>query len=362
MATKPLTRGTSHFKFRPLGLDKPRGLEAPLPVSLKFVTVFGGYLSRSLPNFKITSSVAIDVKLQLNTSLPSLQLSSFGGGKATANLPKVTLFSTGTSLWGNLAEVSKSLPKLSISGYISSWGSASLSASLPSLRAFSYGGGSAFFTLPSVALTSSGTTGSVIRASLKLPSLSLFATGTTEDLITSVLTLPALKPLWGYAELALPSVFFTASFQLSQTVNKAYFTNVDIGETTSSDDFLFQWVVRFGNKYLAFTNTKEYEITGDTDDGANIDAYITLHPTDFETQHTKRVRYAYPSTPDEVSITTIVDDIVQGTYDSKLGSQRVQLALGSKGKYWKFKIANKQGKRLKIDGIDFHVDVLSRKV
>jgi len=120
--------------------------------------------------------------------------------------------------------------------------------------------------------------------------------------------------------------------------------------------------VFFNGEYLGLTRTKEYTLGGETDAGVAIQAAAKLHPTNFDTKHKKRVLYSYLSTPSRVFVDTDVDKKSQGLYLSDKGAQRVQMPKGLQGHYWQFAFRNLDGEPLKLDGVEFLVDVLSRKI
>ena len=130
-------------------------------------------------------------------------------------------------------------------------------------------------------------------------------------------------------------------------------------------------ILSHGGRSYVLTSTQLLELTGSTDDGTDIDAYIQTGKIDFGSPKEKRVSRAYvrDQYANALELTTLIDavdaedDAVEDSYTysipGKVGArqnpQTERLRRDLKGTGWAFKIANVDGGGLVLKG--FSVDV-----
>lgn len=123
---------------------------------------------------------------------------------------------------------------------------------------------------------------------------------------------------------------------------------------------------------LAANDTGIYSLTGDDDNGLNIDASITTAIFDFGSSYAKQNPYAYIGIANNGSIilkTITVQNGIKKTrlYEatatkSSIDTTRIQMGRGVRSKYWQFTLANKEGGNFELDSIEFTPLVLNRRV
>jgi hypothetical protein len=128
--------------------------------------------------------------------------------------------------------------------------------------------------------------------------------------------------------------------------------------TSQLKGFNFAAMGKVGENYIGINSEGFYILTGDTDDGTQIDAWIKTGLTDLGIPAEKRLRKIYLGikTDGDIEIDVIADGNVSRTYTvlSTSGIQkRIRLAVGrdGKGTYWSFVIRNKKGVQFTIDFI-----------
>jgi len=124
--------------------------------------------------------------------------------------------------------------------------------------------------------------------------------------------------------------------------------------------FEFNSMVNFNGMKIGANSSGLYEIDeGELDADGHIDAYFILHTTDFGLQQNKGLRFAYIGLESTgyLVLTLTSDGGVERRYlvnpPRKRGQYRVRVHIGRDqyGRYWSFKIENKDGCDFSIDSI-----------
>lgn len=140
---------------------------------------------------------------------------------------------------------------------------------------------------------------------------------------------------------------------------------------TQYTNFNFNSVCEFNGKLLATSPDGLYELEEqNTDDGTEIDAYMTFPNTDFGMANNKRIRTVYVgyTTNGELALTVEDDEENETTYTLPINKNQKQnvskLNAGrnyNKGCYYQLKISNTDGCYFDIDFIKLIVIVLTKK-
>jgi hypothetical protein len=135
------------------------------------------------------------------------------------------------------------------------------------------------------------------------------------------------------------------------------------------EQYRFNSFARNGNNYYGMNEDGIHVLTGDTDNGEDIDAMITLPKTDFGQKALKTIPevFASASSEREMKLTSRVDEYPDYDYTfigkpGVLAPVRVKLGRGLKGRMWQLEIKNKEGAYMEIDALDIPVTALSRMV
>jgi hypothetical protein len=141
-----------------------------------------------------------------------------------------------------------------------------------------------------------------------------------------------------------------------------YALNLKTGALSKFDNFKFNSL----SGDMGADENGIYTLTGTTDDGTPIPAFIETGTHNLGSDYLKRVSDAYIAlNGGGVTLTLFTDNGTQsyvfgGT--SQLKTVKRNLSLKAKGRFWKAKLANVEGSSTRIDGLDLIVDNLSRKV
>lgn len=125
--------------------------------------------------------------------------------------------------------------------------------------------------------------------------------------------------------------------------------------TTQYLNFTYNSMVRFGDRFLCASDSGLFEMTGNTDDGTNINSYFELMTMDFGSSNQKRLRAVYLGY-EAVGDITLVVSTEMGTSESYTvpattsgqHARRIMISRAIKGRYWTFKV---QG-----DSVSFCID------
>lgn len=337
-------------------------------ITLPAFTAEGYTVGVALPAFALEatasqrSSANADIELPLTVTatgmsgavgsasitLPALTLEASTPIALVADLPAFTLDAAGSS--GEVGRASVSMSALTLDATASSpvVATASLALPLPVVEGAASSGnvGTANNTLAALSLAASGVSGTIATADLTLPVFALDASGAVESIGTATVTLPAL------------TLTATAS-QAKSASYSAYALNTERRALTTYSGLQIRGLTQFNGVYLACGPGGLFALSGDTDDGALINATVRLANTDFGDPKLKRVEAMYVNyrTDGDLSLKVITDQFDEYDYPlpgmgfTTLDNQRVKVGKGLKGVYWTFELTN-------VDGADFEFDRL----
>lgn len=166
--------------------------------------------------------------------------------------------------------------------------------------------------------------------------------------------------------LLTPSVGDTAAPLSAETAT--WVVDVDTKASVQYSHFGFNAYAKHGTQYIGAADDGLYLLDGDTDEGANIDAFVQLAISRFETAQRKY----FPSIYLGVSSTgrMLVRAEVDGqswVYEANNTSadfvnQRVDLGRGLVGSHWQFTILNQDGLDFDLESVEFLPLISSRRV
>ena len=133
--------------------------------------------------------------------------------------------------------------------------------------------------------------------------------------------------------------------------------------------FNFNSFCKIGDKYFGACDTGIFELTGDDDNGANIDAFFELINSDFGIANMKRIRSMYVGGESNGSLTLTLknDENNSRTYSlnltsgNKQSSAKVPTGRDGVGGYWQVRIDNVSGAYFAINSIKALLVILGRK-
>lgn len=192
-------------------------------------------------------------------------------------------------------------------------------------------------------------------------SLGITLTATTfEDVVAeSVLSLGDLLHLSSDASAPLTS--FVSAWAIN-TSNKAHSTYSNFAPNS---------MAVFNGKSLAAFADGIYELTGDKDDTAYINAVVRTSLLDYGSPNVKYVPDLYLHGRDysgDLAVTVTADETTevsyQVPYDGQTGirNRRVKLAKGVRGRSWQFEVRNVSGCMMELESIEAPVAVSQRRI
>jgi hypothetical protein len=168
-----------------------------------------------------------------------------------------------------------------------------------------------------------------------------------------------------YAILARQQFIGSGSAQWILDVTEKYYgyaLNLSTGALSKFDDFEFNSLA--GD--LGADDTGIYTLTGTTNKGAAIPAFIETGSSDLGSDKQKRASDAYIALDGGACSLTLTTESSAQTYSfhstTELKVVKQNLSLGAKGRFWKVKIANVAGSSTSIDKLELIVNELTRRV
>ena len=134
-------------------------------------------------------------------------------------------------------------------------------------------------------------------------------------------------------------------------------------------DFDFNSFCRIGEKFYGANDSGIFELTGDSDNGTNIDAFFELILSDFGVSSMKRIRSIFVGGEANGGLTlTLKDDennlrlyTLNLTSGNRQSSGKVAVDRDGLGRYWQTRIDNIGGAYFAIDSIEVLAIILGRK-
>jgi len=149
----------------------------------------------------------------------------------------------------------------------------------------------------------------------------------------------------------------------------AWVINHNTGAPSRYENYDFDAFAVIGEDFLAARGDGIYLLTGDDDNGADIDAIATIGRTDFEEPVLKRVTAAFLglNSAGQAHLTIRTDQgITTGPYKLRQApaastTERAKFRRGIKSRYWEFDIENVLGGDLQVKSAEFETIILGEK-
>lgn len=144
--------------------------------------------------------------------------------------------------------------------------------------------------------------------------------------------------------------------------------NPNLMASTALDNYDFTGFGQHKGRYYGIRPDGLYVLEGDTDDGAQIDSFVSLGNKNFNTAKQKRVPHAYigASTDGRMVLKVIVHGqeylYAVRNPSTDMAEQRVDIGRGLRSNYWNFELMNREGADFEIDTIKFMPIVLERRI
>ena len=151
------------------------------------------------------------------------------------------------------------------------------------------------------------------------------------------------------------------------TTARVWVVNMDTNATNQYDNYGYLSFYSYEGKNYGIARDGIYELTGDTDNGIEIDALVDFGKTDLGSIYKKRVTSAYLglSSSGKLSLTVEADGQTR-TFEMKDSSttmtkQRVNMGSGLSGYYWNYVLTN-NGYNFDLENIMLEIMQLNRRI
>jgi hypothetical protein len=338
------------------GLDQPLSLS---PFELSGTVHLGvvGAFSVRLPPFD-----ALGAALAGQTgggSLALLPLALAAGGPTSVALLSLPLSVSSSGLAGGRASLASVLRPLNGDGLL-------FSSSLLSVA----------LTLPALSLAAQGVAENLMFGQLALRPITLASQTNSGQLGLSLLALPALivnaegyTSNSGVAVPSLPWFDLHANAQQSGSVDfLCLVMNTSNAALTTYSHHAFNSLAIWQGLTLAAGESGIVTLGGDADSGSAIVARVQGAITDFGANQLKRIvsgHVGYRSDGD-LDLTLIADDhaeyryVLEAASGHDLRGNRVKCGRGAEGRYWQFRIENRDGGNFSFDDLTLIPELTSR--
>ena len=166
---------------------------------------------------------------------------------------------------------------------------------------------------------------------------------------------------------------FISGFSVNGEAYIGVVANTETSSITEYDGFTFNAFAYDGKRFLASDGSGIVELTGDDDDGSNIQAYITTKLLSFKSGTQKRIDRAYlglrNGAPMVLKVIARDENDVKKEYwyeleetSTALRDVRIKIGKGIKAHYLQFTLSNNQGGDFELDSLEFKPIILRRRV
>lgn len=328
-----------------------------------------GTLSLDMPAARVQLTGKAGMTGQLALAMPTARLVFGGGSKLTLAMPRPRLALAGQT--GSLATLRLALPRPRLA----------LVGTAPVLGALR-------LLYPTPVMVFAGGTGKVGRLTLGMKRLTLAMAGVTGTLGTLVLRLPVVelsltgvRTAQGTLDLVMPSMHLHLNGGVTGGVVNpddptgrpaTLVMQVERGALTQYTNWHFNSYCVFNGVCLGANENGIFALTGDTDDGAFIDAAARVGVTDFGSSHIKRVERIYFGyrTDGRLILRVITDETATRDYaiaqptPGRVGLHGTHASLGRglEARYWQFEVRNDGGASFELDMMEMKPTKLRRRV
>lgn len=160
------------------------------------------------------------------------------------------------------------------------------------------------------------------------------------------------------------SIIGVIDFDYTLTVPVINLRNNAVTEYESTQ---YNSIIEWGGNYYGANDNGVYQITGDTDAGEDIDAYVKTGVVDHGSGRIKRPSDVYLSgkSDDKVVFSVIVDDDTQYDYEVSMKNthdvRKGKLGRGIRSRYLQYQLANKNGADFDLDKAEIILTPVDRR-
>lgn len=165
-----------------------------------------------------------------------------------------------------------------------------------------------------------------------------------------------------------PVFWFDAPLECPGAFMDAWAVNLDSGASTEYRNYPFESMANIGGRYFGAAFEGLYELAGDTDAGAPIEAKFDIGRKDFGNKQLKRIEQIYLGiTSKGQMMVKVTAEGASYTYPMRefgehIQTQRVTPGKGMRANYFGFEIGNTAGCEFEITSLDMMVAESARRI
>jgi len=166
---------------------------------------------------------------------------------------------------------------------------------------------------------------------------------------------------------SMPALMLEATTATDDSVVGGYALNLAMRGLTEFTAYHYNSFATFNGVTLAAGASGVFAITGETDDGNDIDASFGFHAKEPKYARLRDAMVNYRS--DGQIILRVIPDETDDVYEYTLNNAfatiskaRAKLGRGLKGSNWQFEVSNVDGSDFEIDYIDINADETKRRI
>jgi len=150
--------------------------------------------------------------------------------------------------------------------------------------------------------------------------------------------------------------------------SRVWVVNIDTGATSQYDDYGYISFYSYGGKNYGVAEDGIYELTGDTDNGVEIDALVDFGRTDLGSIYKKRVTSAYVDVGSDGKMALVIETDGQTSsfeandYSTAVSRHRINMGSALSGYYWNPVLTNNNGYDFDLASIMLEIMQLNRRL
>ena len=152
------------------------------------------------------------------------------------------------------------------------------------------------------------------------------------------------------------------------SASRVWVVNMDTGATSQYDDYGYASFYSYGGKNYGVAEDGIYELTGNTDNGVDIDALVDFGRTDLGSMYRKRVTSAYVDVGSDGKMELVIEtdrqtsEFEANSFSPAVSRHRINMGSTLSGYYWNPILTNNNGYDFNLASIMLEIIELNRRL
>ena len=220
-----------------------------------------------------------------------------------------------------------------------------------------------------VFINNSGTITSTIEGSRLLIDSVLVSLNVSGTISTITLFLSSMLDSLSITDSEVASVGDGTNFAPAvDASSRVWVVNIDTGATSQYDDYGYASFYSYGGKNYGVAEDGIYELTGNTDNGVDIDALVDFGRTDLGSMYKKRVTSAYVDVGSDGKMELVIEtdgqtsEFEANSFSAAVSRHRINMGSTLSGYYWNPILTNNNGYDFNLASIMLEIMQLNRRL